>query len=222
MKRLNIFIDETGEFGFDKGASELYGVSFTFHEHSNSIIKELNDLNNGLEKIGYTNMIHMSDLIMKRGDCSNFSIEKRRSIFKLIYNFSRKVNVKYHSLIIDKRYIDNGKILVNHLSYEIDKMLKDNIKYFEKFDHIVMYYDNGQETLGSVLESCFLIYGNFEHRVDFDHKEKRLFQVSDMLTYVDKYEYKFINKMSFSKSEKYFFRNDEMRKIIKQLSKKRL
>ena len=32
MKRLNIFVDETGEFGFNDGASKLYGVSFTFHE----------------------------------------------------------------------------------------------------------------------------------------------------------------------------------------------
>lgn len=39
MKRLNIFVDETGEFGFDKGASELYGISFTFHEHQDSIKK---------------------------------------------------------------------------------------------------------------------------------------------------------------------------------------
>ena len=30
MKRLNIFVDETGEFGFGNGASELYGVSFLF------------------------------------------------------------------------------------------------------------------------------------------------------------------------------------------------
>lgn len=30
MKRLSIFIDETGEFGFGKGSSRLYGVSFVF------------------------------------------------------------------------------------------------------------------------------------------------------------------------------------------------
>ena len=40
MKRLNIFVDETGEFGFEKGTSELYGVSFTFHEQDNDISKE--------------------------------------------------------------------------------------------------------------------------------------------------------------------------------------
>lgn len=40
MKRLNIFVDETGEFGFDNGASDLYGVSFTFHEQSVDIKNE--------------------------------------------------------------------------------------------------------------------------------------------------------------------------------------
>lgn len=40
MKRLNIFVDETGEFGFDKGTSELYGVSFTFHEQTDDIMPE--------------------------------------------------------------------------------------------------------------------------------------------------------------------------------------
>ncbi len=74
MKRLNIFIDETGEFGFGKGSSELYGVSFTFHEHDLDVMTEITKLNDRLEKIGYTNMIHMADLIMKRGDYFKYQI----------------------------------------------------------------------------------------------------------------------------------------------------
>ena len=45
MKRLNIFVDETGEFGYGEGASLLYGISFTFHEQDNDISNELNNLN---------------------------------------------------------------------------------------------------------------------------------------------------------------------------------
>ena len=86
---------------------------------------------------------------------------------------------------------------------------------------IVIYYDNGQEDLASVLESIFSRFDGFEHRIDFDHKEKRLFQVSDMLTFIDKYDYKYKNKMSFTKGEKYFFSIDEMRKTLKELNKKR-
>ena len=49
---------------------------------------ELTKLNERLERIGYTNMIHMADLIMRREDYKNFDIAKRKSIFNSIYNFS--------------------------------------------------------------------------------------------------------------------------------------
>ena len=45
MKRLNIFVDETGDFGFENGLSQLYGVSFTFHDQNNDITPEINNLN---------------------------------------------------------------------------------------------------------------------------------------------------------------------------------
>ena len=104
MKRLNIFVDETGEFGFGNGASELYGVSFTFHEQNNDIMLELNKLNDRLYNIGYTDMLHIADLIMKRGDYSKFPIAKRKSIFNSIYQFCRRIPVKYKTIIIDKKY----------------------------------------------------------------------------------------------------------------------
>lgn len=98
-------------------------------------------------------------------------------------------------------------------------MVKEN--YLIKFNKIVQYYDNGQEVFGAILDSIFLRFDEFEHRIDFDHKEKRLFQVSDMLTYIDKCDYKYENKISFGKSEKYFFNFEEIRKILKELNKKR-
>ena len=221
MKRLNIFVDETGEFGFGIGASELYGVSFTFHEQNDNITPELNKLNDRLNKIGYTNMIHMADLIMKRNDYSKIPINKRKSIFNSIYQFSRRIPVKYKTIIIDKKYTDNGRVLRQKLSLEINNMVKEHEKYFNKFDKIVMYYDNGQEVLGTILDAIFSRYEKFDHRINFDHKGKRLFQVSDMLTYIDKYDYKYKHKMSFTKSEKYFFNSEEIRKILKELNKKR-
>ena len=45
IKRLNIFIDESGDFGFVDGSSDLYAVSFTLHESSDSIKSELEYLN---------------------------------------------------------------------------------------------------------------------------------------------------------------------------------
>lgn len=221
MKRLNVFVDETGEFGFGKNASELYGVSFTFHDQDDDITEELNNLNDRLNKIGYTNMIHMASLVAKKDEYKNMDISKRKSIFNSIYQFSRKINVKYCTIIINKKYSDTKEKLRKKLQYKINEMLKVKEKFFNKFDKVVLYYDNGQDTLAIILDSIFSSLNGYEHRIDFDHKEKRLFQVSDMLTFVDKYDYKYKNKLTFTKNEKYFFSNEEIRKILKELNKKR-
>ena len=75
---------------------------------------------------------------------------------------------------------------------------------------------------GIILETIFSIYEGFEHRIEFNHKEKRLFQVSDMLTFIDKYNYKYKNKMKFTKGEKYFFTDEEIRLILRNIDKKRI
>lgn len=221
MKRLNIFVDETGEFGFGKKASRLYGVSFTFHEQDKDIKSDIDILNERLAKIGYTNMIHMADLIMKRNDYSSFNIETRKNIFNAIYHFSRKANIKYCTIIIDKKYANSKRLLRNKLSAQINKMIMEHWDYFDKFDNIVMFYDNGQEPLGYILDLLFSRFDGFLHKIDFNHKEKRLFQVSDMLTYIDKAIYKHKNNIKYKKAELYFFGNEELRKIARELDKNR-
>lgn len=167
-------------------------------------------------------MIHMSNLIMKRDDYKNFTIKARKSIFNSIYNFTRKIPIKYQTIIVDKKYIDNCSILRKKLLLQINDMIRKIDNYLKKFDVIVMYYDNGQEILGKILDQIFSKYNGFEHRELFDHKEKRLFQVPDMLTFIDKYNYKYKNKMKFTKGEKYFFTDEEIRLILRNIDKKRI
>ena len=59
-KRLNILIDESGDFGFVEGSSDLYAVSF----------------NEKLDMLNYDGMIHLAYLIAKRGEYSHFNFEK--------------------------------------------------------------------------------------------------------------------------------------------------
>ena len=92
-RRLNIFIDESGDFGFTEGSSELYAVSFTIHESDASIINDLEYLNNRLQKADYDGMIHLADLIARRGDYAHFDLKQRQNIFWSIFFFSKRVKV---------------------------------------------------------------------------------------------------------------------------------
>ena len=221
-KRLNIFIDESGDFGFVKGSSDLYAVSFTLHESSDSIQSELKYLNERLKNLNYEGMIHLAYLVAKRGDYSHFDLEKRKSIFWAIFYFSNRVKVKLKTIIIDKKYINKKMQLNMALAREIGQFINDNREYLESFDKIVIYYDNGQETLATILDTIFATNSKVERRVDFDHTEKRLFQVSDMLTVIDKLDYKRKNNIPFTNAEKFFFKGKDFRHIINLLKTKRL
>ena len=216
-RRLNIFIDESGDFGFVDGSSELYGVSFTIHESDDSISNDLEYLNNRLKKAQYDGMIHLADLVAKRGDYSHFDLEQRKDIFWSIFYFSKRVKVKIHTVIIDKRFKNNRE-----LALEISNFFDSINDYMNEFEKVVVYYDNGQEALGAIIDTLLITKNNVEHRIEFDHKEKRLFQVSDMLTFVDKIVYKHNHNMPLTKAEKYFFSVKDILGIIRQLKGKRL
>ena len=137
IKRLNIFIDESGDFGFSEGSSELYTISFTLHESNNSIKNELKYLNDKLNNLNYNGMIHLADLIAKRKEYSSFNLEQRKKIFWAIFNFTKKVPIKLKTIILDKRYINSIKQLSKSISLEIHKFLNENKKYFNNFDKLL-------------------------------------------------------------------------------------
>ncbi len=222
MKQLNIFIDESGDFGFVNGSSDLYVVSFTIHDVENPIEKELVYLNRKLDNLNYKGMIHLAFLIAKRGDYAHFDLKMRKEIFWAIFYFSSRIKVKIKSVIIDKRYLNTKRQLYIALTREISKFVNNNINYFKSFDEIAIYYDNGQEALAKIIDKLFTNNFNVERKIKFDHSEKRLFQVSDMLTIIDKLEYKRKNKIPFTKAEKYFFNGKDFRNIINHLKNKRI
>ena len=215
MKRLNIYIDESGDPGFTKGGSKLYTISFTLHETMNSLEKEIKYLNDKLDMIGYNGMIHMALLVAKRGEYSNYNLEKRRNIFWTLFYFILKSTLKIKTIVIDKKYQNTRKQLNKELFKQIEDFINNNKKYFEKFE-------KGQEQLNYILDSAFYSFSNVEKIVEFDHEEERLFQVSDMLTFIDKLYYKKKNHISLTNAEKYFLSNEELKRIMKFLNNKRI
>ena len=220
MKTLNIFIYESGDFGVNNNASDLYVVSFVYLSSLNNIEPFLNALKKRLNKLKFTKMIHTADLIRHKGDYKDLSIDQRRKIFTAIYQFSRKSPIKLKSIIVNKKYTDTYKLLKKQLTMELNELISNNLKYFQKFDKITIYYDNGQSQLTSILEDVFKNF-NISFISDFDKIKEKLFQVADMLTFMDKYYYKFKHKLYISKNEKIFFENMEMRKLLKGLKSKR-
>lgn len=165
------FWDLCKDFGFVDGSSELYGVSFTIHESDDSIVDDLEYLNNRLMKADYDGMIHLADLVARRGDYAHFDLEQRKNIFWSIFYFSKRVKVKVHSIIIDKRFKNNKTHLNKELAVEINNFFNSISDYMNQFEKVVIYYDNGQEALGAIIDTLLITKNNVEQ------KQKNIFLV---------------------------------------------
>ena len=118
-------------------------------------------------------------------------------------------------IFVKKNYKNSKLQLKKDLEYELNRKINNYLNYFLKFDKIVLYYDNGQEYLGKIIDKVFNQFNNYKHIVEFDHKEEVLFQVADMLTYLYKKE---MNNLKHDNN--FFFTEEDIRKTIKELNSK--
>ena len=66
MSELNIFVDESGDFGDYAKHSPFYIVTMVFHDQNVDISRQLEILNDNLRNMGYENVaIHTEPLIRR-------------------------------------------------------------------------------------------------------------------------------------------------------------
>ena len=221
-KRLNVFVDETGELGFSKKSATVSGITMVIHEHSSGIDAQVQNLTTAFSTLGFSKIFHMGDLVMGRNDYKDMAIPERRKIFTTFYRFSTKVNTSYYSILVDKKNMTSLKKFCTQVESQLGAFLTDNLEYFQSFDEIVIYYDDGQAPIGKVLARVFgQLYG-YRKVTDFDHFEKKLFQVADMMTFIDKLLYKYKNHIKFTKTEERFFSPKDIKKLLRERENKNL
>jgi hypothetical protein len=110
----------------------------------------------------------------------------------------------------------------NNISKQLSLFIKENLCYFQQFDKIIIYYDNGQKQLANILVSVFSswFHDKFDYRTVSPY-EYRLFQVADFICTLSLIENKLSCGQCLTKSESLFFespRNLKM-KYLKQIKR---
>jgi len=77
----------------------------------------------------------------------NLSLLERKWIFNILYNFTRAVDIKYCSLIIEKKRLLDKIDLNIQITKKLSAFLNIHMEYFINHDKIVVYYDYGQMEL---------------------------------------------------------------------------
>lgn len=123
----------------------------------------------------------------------------------------------------EKSECDDAVVITSKFTKEMAKILGKNADFFNSFDKIIVYYDNGQNELTKVITSVFnVLFLDVEVRKvkPIDYK---LFQIADMVCPMELLALK-AEQNNFSNSELEFFDNIRSfkRDYLKNLRKKRL
>ena len=220
-KCLSVFVDESGDFGPFEAHSPYYLVSLVLHDQSVAIQDNIDSFEAHLANVGYPHhAIHTGPLIRRESVYMQDLMEDRRRLYNALFNFARKLDIKYTCVKVKKAECPDVIALTSKLSKGILSILREHEAFWNSFDRIIIYYDNGQIELTKVLTSVFnTLYTQVEFRkvkpVDY-----KLFQVADLICTTELLE----EKTTLSHSETEFFggRRTFIKNYLKPIKKKKL
>lgn len=181
-KILSVFIDESGDFGPYEAHSPYYLVAMVLHNQNIDISSNISSFEEHLGNLGYAqHAVHTGPLIRRESVYANDLVEDRKRLFNVLLHFCRKLDIRYACAKIRKSECPDIITMTAKLSKEIAKILRTNEDFWNSFDNVIFYYDNGQIELTKILTSVFsTLYAHVEFRkvkpVDY-----KLFQVADLI-----------------------------------------
>ena len=224
MKELSVFIDESGDFGESMERPAYYLVTLLFHDQKNDIASNAKKLEDSTRNSGFDfEYIHTGPVIRREDVFSGLSIDERRKLLFKMLNFIVSSPIAYEMAVVNRKEAPDKISLSGKLGRQISNVIGKHKTFFDGFDKIIVYYDNGQIELGAILNTVFSIhFSNVEFR-KAEPQKYRLLQAADFICSMELLKIK-KNENRLSKSEKqFFYKPQELKKtFFKAIDKKQL
>ena len=222
MKELSIFVDESGDFGDYAEHSSYYIISMVMHDQNNDISNDIEILERHLTEIGYPNhCLHAGPIIRNETPYRHEGLENRQKLLRVFMAFFRKIEVRCFAVCLEKKHVNDAVEAVGKLSKDISQFIREHYEFFQSFDIVKIYYDNGQVEVSKLLSSVFhTLLDNVEFR-RVKPQDYRLFQAADFVATMKFLQIK-TEKNELSNAEEYFFGNKKVirKKYLKVLEDK--
>lgn len=222
MKELSIFVDESGDFGRYSHISPYYIIGIVLHDQGCSINKQVQLLDRHISETNLSRgFVHVGPLIRREAEYKQLTIMERRHILRSLLSFSRNVAYTYKAFLVNKKETKTEVELTSKLTKQLSEFINENLNFFNQYDKIKIYYDNGQSGVIKIIVAVFTaLFSSVEFK-DARQEEYRLLQVADLVCTAALIEQKMHNK-ELSKSEHALLGNDRDIKqcLLKPIHKK--
>ncbi len=223
MKELSIFVDESGDFGEYAQHSPYYIVTMILHDQDNDISANIAKLDAEMRNLGYKHdfAIHTEPLIRKEEIYHDTLPNERRALFSKLFFFTLRSDIRYKCFVFEKKKYSDTLQLEAGMAKEISYFLRSNLEYFQNFDNVILYYDNGQRQLTRILNTVLAT-----ELVEYDvrkvlPKDYKLFQAADLICTLELLDAK-CQRGELTRSEEIIFhsKRELYKQFIKPIKKK--
>lgn len=99
--------------------------------------------------------IHTGPVIRREEIFARYSIDERRKLLYRMLNFVNACPISHLTVAIDRKEAVDKVALSGKLAKAINMEISEHRSFFTSYDKIIVYYDNGQNELGTILNAVF-------------------------------------------------------------------
>lgn len=210
MNGIEIFIDESGDFGSFDERCPYYIVTMVFHESSRNLFGQIQELEYRLSMLGFDDhCIHSSPAVRGEEQYRGVGVGPRRKLLMNFLAFIHNSGLRYKCFLAAKRPGMEESELLESLHAAIDPFVDANYQRLASYGQITVAYDKGQKQISS------LITDTLERRFDNVRVTKtlpihsRLSQVADFACTMRRISHKLQTTGVLSRSELSFFGSEK-------------
>lgn len=211
-KELSIFVDESGD---RSGRARYYLLTLVFHDQADDISEEIQGYEERLARSGLPDVpFHSEPLLNGHKSYKDLSIEQRK---KMLFAFSalvRRLPIGYVSFVYRRSEFEDLAKLTARMKRDISNLLFDRLSFFQSFDEVKIYYDNGQDVVKQALDQSigFVLFKGVVERRKTSMLDYRLEQVADYLCTIELAAVKYAAKEDGETYNKFFGGSRDFRK----------
>lgn len=204
MSELSIFVDESG----DKSTHVRYLVlTLVLHDQNESIANDISTYEQSLTTADIPNIpFHSEPLLNGHGAYEDLSLERRKKLLTAFASLVRFLPVKYKTFVYQRSHFESIDKLAIRMKRDISALFFDSLEFFQSFDHVKLYCDNGQDIVKRALYDSveFALSKQAIEKKRTTMTEYRLAQVADYLRTIELTVVKYAAKENGGTYDKFF------------------
>lgn len=218
MSEISIFVDESG--GQD-GHSKYYALTLVFHDQSDDIWNQIEKYRIGLMRRGLKEIpLHTGPLMTGHDSYEQMDISERKGYLTLFYQLLQHLPIRYATFVYKRSELPSKEAFITRMKRDIVDLLFDNLDYFQSFDEVKVYYDNGQDIVAKALHGA-IEFAISKHSLLYrktKYSDYVLEQAADLICTLELTAVKYRNKEQTNTDVKFFgsartFKNNYMKAI---------